>query len=53
MSITRKHENTRSGARMLLHAIKKAIDVLQKKAGKMNEDATDILDAIDNEEKKS
>ena len=28
-------------------AIKKAIDVLQKKAGKMNEDATDILDALD------
>ena len=28
-------------------AIKKAIDVLQKKAGKMNEDASDILDAID------
>ena len=36
-------------------AIKKAIDVLQKKAGKMNEDATDILDALDDdhlEEKK-
>ena len=31
-------------------AIKKAIDVLQKKAGKMNEDATDILDAIDKED---
>ena len=30
-------------------AIKKAIDVLQKKAGKMNEDATDILDAINDE----
>ncbi len=30
-------------------AIKKAIDVLQKKAGKMNEDATDILDALDEE----
>ena len=30
-------------------AIKKAIDVLQKKAGKMNEDATDILDALDDE----
>ena len=28
-------------------AIEKAIDVLQKKAGKMNEDASDILDAID------
>jgi toxin secretion/phage lysis holin len=27
-------------------AIKKAIDVLQKKAGKMNEDATDILDLL-------
>ena len=36
-------------------AIKKAIDVLQKKASKMNEDATDILDALDDahsEEKK-
>ena len=32
-------------------AIKKAIDVLQKKAGKMNEDATDILDALDDENK--
>ena len=31
-------------------AIKKAIDVLQKKAGKMNEDATDILDAIDEDD---
>ena len=28
-------------------AIKKAIDVLQKKAGKLNEDASDILDALD------
>ena len=33
-------------------AIKKAIDVLQKKAGKMNEDATDILDALDDENEK-
>ena len=32
-------------------AIKKAIDVLQKKAGKMNEDASDILDAIDDDSK--
>ena len=32
-------------------AIKKAIDVLQKKAGKMNEDASDILDAIDDNSK--
>ena len=32
-------------------AIKKAIDVLQKKAGKMNEDANDILDAIDDDSK--
>ena len=32
-------------------AIKKAIDVLQKKAGKMNEDATDILDALDDDSK--
>ena len=31
-------------------AIKKAIDVLQKKAGKMNEDATDILDALDDDQ---
>ena len=31
-------------------AIKKAIDVLQKKAGKMNEDASDILDAIDEDD---
>ena len=31
--------------------IKKAIDVLQKKAGKMNEDASDILDAIDDDSK--
>ena len=30
--------------------IKKAIDVLQKKAGKMNEDATDILDALDDDQ---
>lgn len=30
--------------------IKKAIDVLQKKAGKMNEDASDILDAIDEDD---
>ena len=30
-------------------AIKKAIDVLQKKAGKMNEYATDILDALDDD----
>ena len=33
-------------------AIKKAIDVLQKKAGKMNEDASDILDALDDENEK-
>ncbi len=33
------------------NAIKKAIDVLQKKAGKMNEDATDILDALDDDSK--
>ena len=32
-------------------AIKKAIDVLQKKAGKMNDDANDILDAIDDDSK--
>ena len=32
-------------------AIKKAIDVLQKKAGKMNDDASDILDAIDDDSK--
>ena len=32
-------------------AIKKAIDVLQKKAGKMNEDANDILDANDDDSK--
>ena len=32
-------------------AIKKAIDVLQKKAGKMNEDASDILDAIGDDSK--
>ena len=32
-------------------AIKKAIDVLQKKAGKMNEDVSDILDAIDDDSK--
>ena len=32
-------------------AIKKAIDVLQKKAWKMNEDASDILDAIDDDSK--
>ena len=32
-------------------AIKKAIDVLQKKAGKINEDASDILDAIDDDSK--
>ena len=32
-------------------AIKKASDVLQKKAGKMNEDASDILDAIDDDSK--
>ena len=32
-------------------AIKKAIDVLQKKAGKMSEDASDILDAIDDDSK--
>ena len=32
-------------------AIKKAIDVLQKKAGKMNDDASDILDAIDGDSK--
>ena len=32
-------------------AIKKAIDELQKKAGKMNEDASDILDAIDDDSK--
>ena len=31
-------------------AIKKAIDVLQKKAGKLNEDASDILDAIDEDD---
>ena len=31
-------------------AIKKAIDVLQKKAGKMYEDASDILDAIDEDD---
>ena len=31
-------------------AIKKAIDVLQKKAGKMNEDASDILDVLDEED---
>ena len=30
-------------------AIKKAIDVLQKKAGRVNGDATDILDALDEE----
>ena len=45
-------ENTSLMGVPYLDAIKKAIDVLQKKAGKMNEDATDILDAIDNEEKK-
>ena len=33
-------------------AIKKAIDVLQKKAGKLNEDASDILDALDDENEK-
>ena len=33
-------------------AIKKAIDVLQKKAGKLNEDASDILDAQDDENEK-
>ena len=32
-------------------AIKKAIDVLQKKAGRVNGDATDILDALDEENK--
>ena len=33
-------------------AIKKAIDVLQKKAGKLNEDASDILDALDDQNEK-
>ena len=33
-------------------AIKKAIDVLQKKAGKLNVDASDILDALDDENEK-
>ena len=32
-------------------AIKKAIDVLQKKAGRVNGDTTDILDALDEENK--
>ena len=32
-------------------AIKKAIDVLQKKAGRVNVDASDILDALDEENK--
>lgn len=34
-------------------SIKKAIDVLQKKAGRMDEDAQDIIDALDNNDKRT
>ena len=44
-------ENTSLMGVLYPDAIKKAIDVLQKKAGKMNEDASDILDAIDDDSK--
>lgn len=33
-------------------AIKKAIDVLQKKAGRVNEEAEDVLDALEEDDKK-
>ena len=33
-------------------AIKKAIDVLQKKAGRVNEDAEDVLEALEENDKK-
>lgn len=32
--------------------IKKAIDVLQKKAGRVNDEAEDVLDAIEDDDKK-